>query len=154
MSEHVCFKKECSSTDVVIRVDWSSGWKSCRMPVNWYCEEHAQRIRDRRDKAFTCSCYPGRDHATRVVRITEIPSYDRARQAWLDTGFLADKDKMLATITLTEPASWDTYGSIMADPPPAPVAVRQHRVSGPMIAALTIFTVLFIAAFILGGLLL
>jgi hypothetical protein len=39
--------------------------------------------------------------------------YDAYRETWISIGGIANKDAMVAAVTLKEPAAWDTWGSIM-----------------------------------------
>lgn len=146
-----CQWKRCRSTDPKWTIEWST---NCRKhATEHFCDRHGKRISQRRNETFTCWCdqrlyfYDIRENKPPAPVITP---YDTARQAWLDHGYLADKDKMVDAVTLWVPDEWDVYGSIMYD---KPAPVRQHRIPALVAGQVAVVAVLIIVAFMLGAML-
>lgn len=144
MSVSCFFGFEGCKQPVVAEVTWQA---DCEHKTSLYCARHAPTRLGLRPWCARC----GKTKYKTVLTITPYPStYGIARQAWLDHGYLADKDKMTDAVTLTVPAEWDVYGSIMYD---KPAPVRQHRIPALVAGQVAVVAVLIIVAFMLGAML-
>jgi hypothetical protein len=118
-TEDMCAWARCTSTQLAWEVRWSTNCRKHKWET--FCEKHARRISNNRGAAYVCDCKPSYyQYFTSIEKIARTESaepYQDARQAWLDHGWLADKDKMVDAVTLTVPADWDVYGNIMTDAP-------------------------------------
>jgi hypothetical protein len=125
-TEAMCAWARCTSTQLAWEVRWSTNCRKHKWET--FCEKHARRISDDRGATYVCDCKPSyNQYFTSIEKVTRTGSaepYQDARQAWLDHGGLENKDRMVDAVTLTVPASWDVYGSIMADPPKVSVLGR------------------------------
>lgn len=98
----------------------------CQKLQSFYCAADAETVRTRRIYCATC----GHDPVT-IASMNPWPGlspYEKAREVFIGSGFIADKEAMLEHVTLASPPGWDTFGSLLAWPPgPAPVPWRDRR---------------------------
>jgi hypothetical protein len=142
-----CSLRTCESTDIVLRADWKPA-RNC--PDNGvptvYCRNHAGGYRSDREKPFRCTTCPS-GHKCWMRRLTELDPYEAARLHYLESGLIADKEAMLEQVAYNVPAGWDTFGSLLAWPPP-----DQHVkwLDRPPSMALKTAASVFVMALVLG----
>jgi hypothetical protein len=147
----MCAWGRCVNKETVWEVTFSTECQYHR--VEKMCNRHGKRIDRNRADIYTCTCSRPRDLYFSSIRPLprpepEVQPYHEARKAWLEHGWLADKDKMVDAVTLTVPSDWDVYGNIMADTPKP--AVRRLP-SRQVVAVAAVFTIMLIAAFLFGA---
>lgn len=121
-----CGWQRCKSADLTWEVRWSTECHEHR--AERLCEKHGRRLQGR-SPSDTYRCFCGISlYNPRLMKFTPpVPpdtAYAHARTLYLETGFIADKEAMVAAVTEAVPGTWDTFGSIMADLPAAPPARR------------------------------
>ena len=89
-----------------------------------YCAGHRDRILKSPRTAWACQ-HPSCSGTQSYERMIITGRYEMARRDWMEHGGLADKDAMVAAVTLDEPAGWDTWRSLMA---PEPAKPRRRKI--------------------------
>src|SRR5258708_248018 len=91
-------------------------WEDCGCDgeqASWYCAEHRDGVARKTRDGARAGCL-GCGRYTKLKRMEPWTPYQDARRQFLQTNLLADKDKMVAAVTLADPAEWDIWASVMA----------------------------------------